>query len=119
MAFLSTPWCIQRTPISYEGANVFDILGAEWGKEANSSIIHHVYLHLIPTFSLNITLFSTMPGLPESETCLVQFLQRINPCSPVRVWEVTDTWMYKVGEEPQGSNLFSALHLFPLHCLYL
>lgn len=64
MAFLSTAWCIQRTPVSCEGTSVFDILGAERGKEADSSLIHHVYLHLVPIFSLNITLFSTMPGLP-------------------------------------------------------
>lgn len=90
---------------------MFDVLGAVWGKEADSAIIHHIYLHLIPIFSLSITLFSTMPGLPESETCLVRFLQRTNPCSPVRVLKVTDTWVVQDGRGAQAPSLFLALHL--------
>lgn len=38
--------------------------------------IHHVQLALHPISAPRLTLFSIMPGYPESETCLVQFLQR-------------------------------------------
>lgn len=39
---------------SYEDANMLGTLGAEWGKEADSSIIWYVHLYLIPIFSPRI-----------------------------------------------------------------
>lgn len=96
----------ENPSFSYEDVNLLGTLGAERGKEADSSIIWYVHLYLIPIFSPKI---NPVPpsGFPESEVCLVQFLQRINPCSSVSVpgcWTLGCVrW-----EEPWGPACFQS-----------
>lgn len=69
--------------------------------------IHHVQLALNPISALRLTLFSIMPGYPESETCLVQFLHR----GCWKYWALGHArWRGAI-----GADLFPALYLpFPL-----
>lgn len=82
------------------------VLWAEWEKEADSSTIHHVYLHCIPIFSpkinplLHCTWISWVWNLSGSVSPEEKLLFS---CEGV---EVMDTWVYQVGEEPWGPTCF-------------